>query len=415
MPDLLHPPFSASAVIQPRQLVRWLDVNAQGGQLDRTQSFITLPAFSQAVTWKGYSDIVTAYNFEGPNWFSLKYLNTGSPNRGLSSPIPLNPNYMLCIMYVKAGVVVRYALWRGVGEVIYFPLPLYTGQPIGRNFRLEVWSTNASPAIQVTPLTVYTSVRGTLDYRYGNDFTLVSADIPCTAFGNIGNTPLTLPYTPTLWLLPSGMSALGNFASWTDSITADIFLNGGAAGAVTTVVPSGDAFNDPAVQINATSGTNRFLENASNFVAQTYVLLFNAGEATHRNLFQVQGGGNLTLAWNAGVLTADTASVAGLSQGHWYTAIITSDGASTTTLYVYDAITCVLVGSNTVSSYSTGNQPIYFGPLIGMYLSAATFSQTLTKAQTLIVAEVFAQNYFATAGNFNMPLTFPANSVPVTN
>lgn len=72
---LVSPPLNESgAIIQPRQLQRWLDINPVS-RLERTSSFITLPAFNITYTWQGYSDIVGAFNFEGPNNFSLKAYN----------------------------------------------------------------------------------------------------------------------------------------------------------------------------------------------------------------------------------------------------------------------------------------------------------------------------------------------------
>ena len=148
MPEFLHPPYAPGAILQPRQLNRWLDINAQNGPLDRSRYYITLPAFSTVVNWLGYSDIVASFNFEAPNSFSLKWLNIGDPTTGVVSPIPFNPNYLLAIMWRDSyGKVYRYALWKNVGEILYFNIPLYTGQRIAKNFRLEIWSTKSTPAL----------------------------------------------------------------------------------------------------------------------------------------------------------------------------------------------------------------------------------------------------------------------------
>ena len=185
MPKPLSPPdlTEMGALTFPRELQRWLDVNPVT-KLTRVAGYITLPVFNVNVSWLGYSDIVAAFNYEGPNWFSLKEFST---------VVPLNPNYMLCIAYVKNGITYRYSLWRGVGEVIYFDIPLYTGQKIGKNFRFEVWSTNNTPLIQATSLTFYTSVLGSIDYRYGSDFTLVNSDAICTNFQSNFNMPYKWP------------------------------------------------------------------------------------------------------------------------------------------------------------------------------------------------------------------------------
>ena len=71
---LIPPPANDSgALTWPRFLQRWLDVNPVT-KLDRVGSFITIPSFSVASTWNGYSTIVAAYNYEGKNNNSLKYI-----------------------------------------------------------------------------------------------------------------------------------------------------------------------------------------------------------------------------------------------------------------------------------------------------------------------------------------------------
>ena len=59
----------------------------------------------------------------------------------------------------------RYAFWKGIGEVMPFEVPLYTGQLVMKNFRLEVWNINSTPSVQITAINIYTSVLGGVDYR----------------------------------------------------------------------------------------------------------------------------------------------------------------------------------------------------------------------------------------------------------
>ena len=67
-----HPPYASGSLTIPRTLLRWLDINFQNGPLARTSTYITLPSFvGNGETWNGFSDIVTSFNFEGPNNFSL--------------------------------------------------------------------------------------------------------------------------------------------------------------------------------------------------------------------------------------------------------------------------------------------------------------------------------------------------------
>lgn len=128
-PDAPPPSSEAGALTQPRQLQRWLDVNIVP-VLTRTRGYFTVPSFSVDSEWKGYSEIVATFNYEAPNKFSLKSLTDVT-----------DPNYVACIMWVDEDYnVMRYALWQGVGEVFHFNAPLYTGQVIGRNFRIEIWN-----------------------------------------------------------------------------------------------------------------------------------------------------------------------------------------------------------------------------------------------------------------------------------
>lgn len=169
MPIQQSPPFEfdTGARVQPRQLYRWCDVSPQNGRLQRTRGYITLPTFSIVNTWLGYSDIVVAFNFTCDHNFCLKSFIT---------LVPLNPNYALFIMWIDStNTVHRRALWQDVGEVIYSTIPDYTNEVVGKNFRLEVWSTNNTPIVSNDSITFYTSVLGNQDYRYGSDFPLSAA------------------------------------------------------------------------------------------------------------------------------------------------------------------------------------------------------------------------------------------------
>lgn len=172
MPDSQHPPFVSGATSIPRMLNRWLDKNYQGGPLQRIQTYITLPSFNVNVTWGGFSDIVAAFNFEAPNNFSLKPF----------TPL-VGTNYTLCISYHVGTVMHRYILWNGAGAVMPGVIPVYNGQTILKNFRLEVWSTSQGNATQSQSVGFYTSVRGDLDYRYGVDTPLKGNDGLVTQFG----------------------------------------------------------------------------------------------------------------------------------------------------------------------------------------------------------------------------------------
>lgn len=239
MPFPLTPPpaSDSGAFTIPRNLQRWLDVNPIG-PLTRTQAYVTLPAFSQAVTWLGYSDIVIAFNYEGPNNFTLTGFNI--------EPFPA-PNYCLCIMWKdQYGNVNRYSLWRGVGEVIYAQIPAYSGQKIAKNFRFEIWSTNSSPAVQATAINIYTSVLGGVDYRYGIDFSLISADAACTVFGVGTQGAVSFP---TTGLLAHWRADAFNSPNWLDSVSGQNLTV--QSGTITKISVAGVINGQPYLDLSA--------------------------------------------------------------------------------------------------------------------------------------------------------------------
>ncbi len=132
MPEAPPPRDEFGAFNQPRTLNRWLDVNPVH-RLTRTRLYFTIPAFSLEATYYTYSNLVGAFNYQSTRNFTII-----SEDFPVVSPI----DYVLCIMWKDSQYVThRYAFWRGVGEVFYFPAPLYTGQLIKKNFRVEIWTT----------------------------------------------------------------------------------------------------------------------------------------------------------------------------------------------------------------------------------------------------------------------------------
>jgi hypothetical protein len=216
MPDNIYPPpdIDLGGKLEPRQLNRWLDVNPQGGELKRTEGYFGIPAFSVAYTWQGMSDIVLAFNYSGPNNFVLKQVQ---------SQLPASPNYVMCISWQKAGIVYRYKL-TGSGGVFYFDLVPYTGQSIGKNFRIEIWSTETSPVVQSTPINLYSGVRGYFDYRFASDYAMVANDTPVTLFtSNLQqHAPSDVSYAKLMnnFMYDYGLNA--TTGNWSDVMTADL-------------------------------------------------------------------------------------------------------------------------------------------------------------------------------------------------
>lgn len=136
-PSYSPPANEFGAYNQPRTLNRWLDVNPVH-RLTRTRKYFVIPAFSIEAVYLTYSNLVGAFNYEADKNFVLWRPDFSSIK---------NEDYVLCIMWKDEDYVThRYAFWRGVGEVFYFPAPLYNGQLIKKNFRIEIWTTAVAEA-----------------------------------------------------------------------------------------------------------------------------------------------------------------------------------------------------------------------------------------------------------------------------
>lgn len=87
MPSIPQPPFYPGALTTPRTIQRWLDINPIT-QLERAKCYIELPVFNTPTntygvnSWDGYSNLVTAFNFEAPNSFSIP-CNISQPQKSL--------------------------------------------------------------------------------------------------------------------------------------------------------------------------------------------------------------------------------------------------------------------------------------------------------------------------------------------
>lgn len=180
-PDSPPPSNEAGAIIQPRQLQRWLDVNPIHA-LTRIQSYITLPVFSVETQWKGYSEIVAVFNYTSTKNFSLKSFSE-----------ILNPNYVACIMWVDEDYnVYRYKLWSGVGEVFFFDVDLYEDQLIKSNFRIEIW--NVAPTSFLTFFLDGANVpQVNQAYTYDDASTWLGSDV--------GGTDVLESITPAKWIV----------------------------------------------------------------------------------------------------------------------------------------------------------------------------------------------------------------------
>lgn len=225
MPEQTHPPYVSGATTIPRQLQRWLDVNPQNGRLRRTETYVQVPTFNINHVWNGYSEIVGEYHFSSPNQLSLKLLN-------IANLIPSGTNYTLCVSYISGvGTVQRYSLIRGQGDLFYFNLPPYDGQRLINEFAIEIWNTSQVTCSEVVTTTIYTSVIGNLDYRYGVDGPLASAILLCMGQQPPGSTVL-MPIGVNMELWLDG-NVTWTEHLWTDRLGSLVFTSSSDLSSVT--------------------------------------------------------------------------------------------------------------------------------------------------------------------------------------
>lgn len=408
MPQQSSPPYLSTASIWPRQINRWLDINAQNGPLQRTQTYITLPTFTFVNAWQGYSNLIAAYNFEGPNNISLTSLALVSPT---------NNSYLLCVMWIdKNNIVHRYALWTDVGEVMYIPHDLYTGQLIGKNFRLEVWTTsNSNNQLQPTPITLYTSKLGIQDYRHGIDSVLVNPDGVVTNFsaGNGATLPSDIGLLFQVDVFHNLVGTGAGFVSWTSMVdnTTQLILSGSSTIVSTNGLPVGGNF------VNIQNNTNYlYTASAPNMGVQLMVLACKMeGPGTGAFLFSAYPSG-IAMFWNNGVVTSGGSgpSVSGLSDDVWYIFMFWLTGGNST-LAVYNLLTGALIATNTSIAPIVGwTNAIALGNTQCRIVEAILASNSPSNSGVAGIVAYLQAKYAATSA-FPLPLIFPANSVSVIN
>ena len=444
MPFPLSPPPIADigAWTWPRQLNKWLDVNPVS-KLTRTDTFITLPAFTQASnTWNGFSDIVESFNFEGPNNFSLT---------GITGDIPKNPNYTLCISFQIGGTITRYVIWTATGSVLNQEIPQYVSQLILKNFRLEIWNTSQGVASQSAAINFYTSVLGLLDYKWAVDSALVNSDSPCIAFSDA----IFSAYAAT----PPASGRVGWFNA--DHLDGNIGGSQSAAGAVNTWKSCStqgmlgydelsNTAGTPPTCINSDADFNG--HNSVSFTGFTNVatltsplspsgssLLFNSVFTNGSLIIAVmkslgvgtQAYGLLSIeqysngvGWGiTGASVANAIRIASISQPYNYDQTIPS-GLNQSCLAAY-------ITNGLVEAYSMQNQTWfdgYYPTPITYTMNAWFLTNTLWKCAEILVYTSIASpadaqqllNYlttrYGTSTNlFKLPLTFPANAISTTN
>lgn len=405
MPEQTHPPYVSGAVTIPRQLERWLDINPQNGPLKRTDTYVSVPAFNITHVWNGYSEIVGEYHFESPNSLSFKLVHLGNV-------FPTTTNYTMCVSYVNDdNTVVRYSLVRASGDLIYSTIPLYNGELIKKNFRIEIWNTNDSPIVELVGWTLYTSVLGNQDYRYGVDSSLVSNDPLCQGQQSIGNT-VNNPQaeggiSPSLWL----DALVGVATTWTDRTSGIVFSKISGGGNISTSLPNFVNFSGQTLRGTLTTNVVPVLMNYQ-FVT--------VGIAT--NLIKLTVGGNniLVKQSNTGVITIDVNGVTVITST-W----VPVDTNNTVLLY----LTSTLAGGIILTIYNSSSMVLFTGtsvtgidlttPVvdIGSELSTrgiVTYTNAITD-NDLSNALLYMQSLYSSGESMNLPLTWGICAAPTLN
>lgn len=410
MPEPKHPPFDSGSITIPRTLIRWLDVNSQGGPLTRTMTFVTLPVFNANVTWLGYSDIVTSFNCEAPNNFSIKSAvgNVGSPN------------FVLCISYRIGGVLTRYRIWDADGSAMNSDIPMYAGQTILKNFRFEVWSTSQGNASQASAIQFYTSVAGQLDYRYGTDSALVGNDGQVTSFSSGVPFP-NASYTRVGndYVFESRFAQFVHPGLYT--ITTEL-------GGVLSVSGFHPDVNSPYIQAWGGNTASTF-GNANWHILFAAILLqsneggrvsfgtYNVGSSTFTAQINinVRNGSAADIIVNGSSVGANVGiNIPGYQDGLIYITV-SYNGSTTMTVTAYNS-SATVIGTATHTTAASVITDVNNVPSI--QLQSASNSAGLFQACGLIETyfnPITLAEYLINSSGFTLPFTFPIGAVSTTN
>ena len=409
MPDNTYPPFggNAGAFTVPRQLNRWLDVNPQGGALRRCQTTITLPAFTAADEWNGYSDIVTSFNFEAPNNFSLTY----------PFSVPTSPNYVLCVSYRVGTVVARYLLWDATGSNLNQDITPYTGQPLPKNIRLEVWNTSHGASSQATDIVFMTSKLQNVDYRYGSDAALVGNDGQITAFedsvmtSGVSNPlgtfdpiyyPITFVKTTDTTGFISGLDGSVIDGTMWQNEDGTLYVNEFSKGTVTPTIT-------PTMLILALKGIASGTLVCGHFdganmtpVIWRLTAVTTTVTTVHLQRIDGVGGANITT-----VVAADYDDI-------MVTATFTTPASTQISLNVYDSAGNLLNGTLGNDGSKTSFED-YVGSAFSIGVQNTSSFYGGGCSETCRDPDSVAKYLSQTLYGYSLPLTFPTTSVSVTN
>ena len=108
-----------------------------------TRTAVELAAFRYDVNWTGVSDLLSTWDINNSSEFSLQL--------PITAP---NSTFLLCVAWEDSGGnAFRYKLWDG--GVLHYPV--YNGERIGVDAKLEVWSIESVTAELEETFTMYSS------------------------------------------------------------------------------------------------------------------------------------------------------------------------------------------------------------------------------------------------------------------
>lgn len=174
-----------SASLDPNVLP-WLSLT-KAKVVRRVRTYFILPVFQATfIDWIGASRPVYLINYAVSNNFTIATL----PEK------PSGANYIPCIKWRSGNTVYRYKLWDHEDGKLY--VPVYSGQKIGKNFQIEIWTTQGATASQAEAINIYTSIR-----PLPSTYTVSDTDIALAPYMNaifglyIHLLSDTLPWTQT--------------------------------------------------------------------------------------------------------------------------------------------------------------------------------------------------------------------------
>lgn len=170
---------------------------------------IQVEAFNYNVNWLGVSELLSSWDLNNTTAFSLKL--------PITAP---NSTFLLCLSWEdEAGDTVRFKLWDG--GVLYYPI--YNGERIQPDGRLEVWSIGPLTAALDETFTLYSSQLTEPDLCVCTPNNANPLIIPVTAPS--GGSPDDPIIVQSVWTAIQGIVALRQISGMVNNQVAYLEFN----------------------------------------------------------------------------------------------------------------------------------------------------------------------------------------------